>query len=172
MPIVRGERYEDPLSDALAQHGFGEVTGGGTMQAQNGEIEYCGLDIDLVDTARSIPFVCDCLTEFGAPKGSLLKYELDGTKYDVPFGSTEGLAIYLNGTDLPDEVYTTCDVNELYDEINRLLGIRGAILGHWQGPTETALYLYGRSANEMRGLIAAKIAAYPLCQRARIVAIA
>ena len=82
------------------------------------------------------------------------------------------MAIYLNGTDLPDEVYQTCDVNELFEEINRLLGDRGDIQGHWQGPTETALYLYGYSAEEMKGLIANHLATYPLCQKARVEVIA
>jgi hypothetical protein len=63
-------------------------------------------------------------------------------------------------------------VNEVYGEINRLLGERGSIQGHWQGPTETALYLYGMSADEMRNLIARYLSAYPLCQRARVVKIA
>jgi hypothetical protein len=31
MPLDRGERYEDPLGEALAANGFGEITGGGTM---------------------------------------------------------------------------------------------------------------------------------------------
>src|SRR5437773_2066473 len=49
MPINRGEQYEDPLQDALAQNGLGQVTGGGTMQSENGEIAYCGIDVDLFD---------------------------------------------------------------------------------------------------------------------------
>ena len=65
-----------------------------------------------------------------------------------------------------------CDVNEVYDEINRRLGDRGTIQGYWQGPTETALYLYGHSAEEMRDLISGYMAEYPLCQRARVVRIA
>jgi hypothetical protein len=172
MPLDRGERYEEPLEEALADNGFGEVTGGGTMQSQNGEIEFCGIDIDLHDVAKGVPFVCRFLTERGAPKGSKLQYELDGKKMEVPFGEAEGLAIYLNGTDLHDEVYKECDVNEVYNEINRLLGDRGSIQGHWQGPTETALYLYGRSADEMRKLISQYLAEYPLCQRSRVVTIA
>jgi hypothetical protein len=172
MPLDRGERYEDPLIEALAENGIGEVTGGGTMQSKNGEIEYCGIDIDLFDVPNGVPFVCEFLTRVGAPRGSKLQYELEGKAVEVPFGTAEGLAIYLNGTDLPDEVYRTCDVNEVYAEINRLLGDRGAIQGHWQGPTETALYLYGESAEEMRRLISAYMAEYPLCQRARVVRIA
>jgi hypothetical protein len=41
----------------------------------------------------------------------------------VAFGVTEGLAVYLNGTDLPHEVYATSDVSDL---IAALLGHLGA----------------------------------------------
>ena len=172
MPLDRGDRYEEPLREALAENGLGQVTGGGTMQSTQGEIEYCGIDIDLFDVPTGVPFICDFLAQRGAPRGSRLQYELEGTKVEVPFGVSEGLAIYLNGTDLPEEAYKRCDVNEVYEEINRLVGDRGAIQGHWQGPTETALYLYGYSADEMRSLIADFTAKYPLCQRARLETIA
>jgi hypothetical protein len=172
LPLDRGERYEDPLSEALAENDFAEVTGGGTGQSENGEIAYCGIDLDLHDVEKGVPFICDFLAARGAPRGSALEYELNGERVETPFGFLEGLAIYLNGADLPDEVYQTCDVNELYDEINRLLGDRGDIQGHWQGPTETALYLYGYSADEMKSLLAEKLASYPLCQKARVEQIA
>jgi hypothetical protein len=172
LPLDRGDKFEEPLGEALAENGLGEVTGGGTIQAENGEIEFCGIDIDLTDVSKGVPFVCDFLSRCGAPKGSKLEYESNGKRIEVPFGTAEGIAVYLNGTDLPDEVYSDCDVNIVYQEINRLLGNHGAIQGYWQGPTETALYLYGTSADEMRDLISAFIAGYPLCQRARIVQIA
>lgn len=172
MPLDRGDRYEDPLEEVLAKNGFGAVTGGGTMQSENGEIEYCGIDLDLYDVPNAVPFICEFLTKHGAPRGSKLQYEHEGQQLEVPFGSAEGLAIYLNGIDLPDEVYRDCDANEVFKEINRLLGNRGAIQGHWQGPTETALYLYGNSADEMLDLVSGYLAGYPLCQRARVVTIA
>jgi hypothetical protein len=172
LPLDRGERYEDPLAEALAENGFGQVSGGGTMQSKQGEIEYCGIDIDLTDVPNGVPFICEFLAQRGAPRGSKLEFELEGKKVEVPFGAAEGLALYLNGTDLPAEVYQECDVNEVYEEINRLLGEHGAIQGHWQGPTETALYLYGASADQMRSLISGYLAEYPLCQRARLVVIA
>jgi hypothetical protein len=172
MPLERGDRYEDPLQEALDANGLGAVTGGGTMQAQNGEIEFCGVDIDLFDAERGLPFVGQFLAECGAPKGSQLEYTLDGERKSLPFGFLEGLALYLNGTGLTDEVYRTCDSNFVYDEINRLLGKRGAIQGHWQGPTETALYFYGYSAAEMQSLIADLLGKYPLCQKSRLVQIA
>jgi hypothetical protein len=172
LPMERGELYEDPLLEALETNGLGEVTGAGTMQAENGEIQFCGVDIDLYDLSQGIPFLCEFLTSRGAPKGSKLEYEVNGERVEVPFGAAEGLAIYFNGTDLPEEVYANCDINHVYDEINRLLDDRGAIQGHWQGPTETALYLYGYSAEEMKERIAEFMDEYPLCDRARYAQIA
>ncbi|MBS2017266.1 MAG: hypothetical protein JST00_30565 [Deltaproteobacteria bacterium] len=172
MPVDRGERYEDPLSEVLEKEGVAEVTGGGTMQASNGEIEYCGIDLVLHDVDRAVPIVCEVLSELGAPKGSALEYSIGKKRVSVPFGILEGLAIYLNGTDLPKEVYETSDINAIYADIERLLGERGDIQGHWQGPTETALYLYGYSVTEMKKLLAAYMAKTPLCARARLVKIA
>jgi hypothetical protein len=171
-PLDRGDRYEEPLLEALEANGWAEVTGGGTLQLQSGEIEYCGIDLDLHNVEQAVPFICDFLAKCGAPKGSQLEYELEGENQEVPFGFLEGLAIYLNGTDLPDEVYATCDINHVYSEINRLLEDRGEIQGHWQGPTETALYLYGYSVEEMKTLIKPLLDEYPLCQKARLETIA
>ena len=172
MPVDRGERFEDPLIEALEQNGYGAVSGGGTGQSEDGEIEYCGIDLDITDMDRGIPFLIKAFDTLGAPKGSKLQYEVDGQKVEKPFGVMEGLALYLNGTDLPDEVYEQCDSNFVYDEMNRRLGERGQIESHWQGPTETALYAYGPSFAEMQSLIAPLLAEYPLCQKCRVVQIA
>lgn len=172
MPVARGKRFETPLAEALAENGLGEVGGGGTMQSETGEIAYCDIDIDLFDLENGGRFVCDFLTARGAPKGSKLCYEHHGKRTEVAFGVIEGLAIYLNGTDLPSEVYQHSDVNVVIETIRRLLDECGAIEGYWTGPTETALYLYGKSATEMRELISPFLAEYPLCQRARIETIA
>lgn len=145
MPIDRGERYEVPLEEAFQENGFGAVTGGGTMGGGDSEIDFCGIDIDIFDLEQGVPFICQFLSECGAPQGSKLTFEWNDEKQEIPFGFLEGLAIYFNGTDLPDEVYEACDINHVYDEINRLLDDRGEIQGYWQGPTETALYLYGYS---------------------------
>ena len=90
----------------------------------------------------------------------------------MPFGKLEGLGIYFNGTGLPDEVYQNCDFNYVYEEINRRLAECGEIQGYWQGPTETALYLYGDSIEGMKAAIAELMAEYPLCQKVRYEAIA
>jgi len=169
-PMDRGELYEDPLFDALDEAGLGEVSGGGTLMAKNGEIEYCEIEIMANDaSAATTKKIIATLEKLGAPKGS--KLMIEGQK-DTPFGKTEGLAVYLNGTDLPDKVYQECDSNHVYTEFNRLLGKEGKIHSHWQGPTETALYMYGKSFKTMKERLAKFIATYPLCAKARLVKIA
>src|SRR6267142_1230631 len=172
MPTERNERYEDPLQEALELRGFGEITGGGTMQQKNGEIEYCGIDLSLTDLEESVPFVCRLLEERGAAKGSRLEISTDAkNERVVPFGVVEGIGIYFDGVNLPDEVYLKCYVNVLIEEFSRLLEGEGEIRGHWQGPTETALYLYGGSGAKMWELLAEYMESYPLCRGARVMPI-
>jgi hypothetical protein len=169
MPVDRGERYEDPLDAQLGKRGLGHVSGGGTMQQENGEIDFVDIELELHDTgAGTLDLVVQVLETMGAPLGSKLAY--DGG--ERPFGKNEGLAVYVNGTDLPDEVYATCDINVVIERFDELLGEAGAMQGHWQGDTETALYYYGPSFTEMSALIAPYLAEYPLLDRARLVRIA
>jgi len=105
MPIDRGERYEDPLHEALIQKGFGETTGGGTMQLKSGEVEFIDVEILLSNAREGIPFVIEQLEAFGAPKGSLLKVHDTEPLRKIPFGKSEGIAVYLDGVNLPDEAY-------------------------------------------------------------------
>lgn len=169
MPVDRGERYEDPLADVLEKSEIGEVSGGGTMMTAENEIEYIGIDIDLVKLGNVPEYVAYVLTELGAPKGSELQYEVDGQATTLPFGECEGIGVYLNGSDLSDEVYEENDINDLWDELDEALGDVGDIRSYWEGPTETALYLYGDSAAEMRRLIEEIVGRHPLCERCRIV---
>ena len=53
----------------------------------------------------------------------------------------------------------------------RLAGV-GEMQSHWQGPQETALYFYGRDAEEMKRRMADFLGSYPLCKGARVVTIA
>jgi hypothetical protein len=168
-PIDRG-RYEDPLDDFLKANGLGEVTGGGTSLMESGEIDYCDVEVQLASTGLEVlDAVASQLEAAGAPKGSSL-VQADGT--ERPIGRCEGLAVYLNGTDLGTEVYQNCDVNFVYSEFDRLLEGQGAVHSHWHGPTETALYMYGESYEAMRAALADFMASYPLCARARVVQVA
>jgi hypothetical protein len=169
-PIDRGDRYEDPLDAALNEHGFGETDGGGTMQSKEGEILFVDVHMFLSSSEGSVPFVIKLLESLGAPKGSKLKFFSDNEVLkEIPFGVREGFAIYLDGVNLPAAVYKECDINVVVSEVNQRLQGHGRIESHWQGPTETALYIYGDSNAEMKLLIKEHIASYPLCKGARIV---
>jgi hypothetical protein len=54
-------------------------------------------------------------------------------------------------------------------EIDKRLKGHGQIENHWQGPAETALYIYGDSNAMMKPLIKDFLDSYPLCKGARIV---
>lgn len=171
-PIDRGDYYEDPLNDVLEEKGFGKVTGGGTQltDAPCG-IEFCDLEICVHEAnEKTLAAIIQRLNDLGAPKGSRLIVEESGREF--PFGVTEGLAVYLNGTDLADEVYRECDVNHVIDEFDRLLGGRGAFRGYWEGERKTALFCYGASFSEMKAALQPFLDAYPLCEGARIEQIA
>jgi hypothetical protein len=170
-PIHRGKLFEDPLNEALDRAALGQVTGGGTQQAATGEIEYCDIEIEITgQVPEAVKCVINTLENLGAPKGSKLHVEIESRQ--VAFGSQEGLAVYLNGTDLPDHVYRECDSNFVYREFGRLLEGSGRVLSFWQGPTETAFYAYGTSFSEMRDRLSDFVGSYPLCERCRVIQIA
>lgn len=166
-PIHRGEIYEDPLADILIQANLGDVTGGGTSLNNDGEVDYCDIEIQVSDSsAGSAAAVISALNKLGVPKGS--KLTIEATDEVMQFGELEGLAIYLNGTDLPAEVYQTSDVNHVYSELDRLTKGTGGVYSYWQGPSETAFYLYGTSFEVMKQQISELVEQYPLCQKARV----
>lgn len=166
-PIDRGERYEEPLDAALKKAGLGECDGGGTMQAKDGEIEYIGLDLQLNDLERGIPFVIRFLEKRGVAAGSTL--EIAGREKHVIFGKVEGLGVYLDGVNLPAEVYAKSDVNFVVSELEKKISPDGLMRAHWQGARETALYFYGKSASEMEKAMRPFLDSYPLCKNARVV---
>jgi hypothetical protein len=167
-PLDRGDLYEDPLQELLEVRAPGsEITGGGTLMSPDGEPVASDISLEIEgEPAATMALVLRALEEFGAPKGS--KATLDDAE-PVYFGVTEGVAIYLNGTDLPDEVYAGNDVNELIERLHERLGDEGRMHSYWEGPTETALYLYGPSAERIRELTADLLATHPLAGLSRLV---
>lgn len=83
MPIERGQKYEDPLDAALKKATLGEVTGGGSSLSKEREIEWVGLDVDLIDLDKGLPFLKGKRIELGAPEGSTLEYQLQGKKVEA-----------------------------------------------------------------------------------------
>jgi hypothetical protein len=167
-PFDRHARYETPLREILGTSMPGsKVTGAGTMLSAEREPLVSDIDLDVEGDARAaLELVTGTLEAAGAPKGSWARLD-EGDP--VPFGVTEGLAVYLNGTDLPAEVYASSDINDLIAALSGNLGSEGDMQSWWQGPRETALYLYGPSAARMTDLIAGVLARFPLAQRSRVV---
>ncbi|PJZ76319.1 hypothetical protein [Leptospira neocaledonica] len=172
MPIDRGDFYEDPIDDALRALDYGEVDGGGTMQLESGEIEYIDVEIFLFNLDEGIPFLIKKMEELGAPKSSVLIIHDQSNPRQIEFGKTEGVAIYLDGVNLPEEVYKTSDINEIVENFNNVLNGIGSMQSYWEGETETALYFYGSNAEKMKNILRTNLATYPLCEGCRIVTIA
>lgn len=167
-PLDRGD-LEDALAPVLERLELGEINGGGTMLMPSGEVKYCDIEIGLKDgSPESLERLKDIIRHFGVPKGSRLL----GDGLDQPVGEQEGLAIYLNGRELSDQVYADCDVNYVIEQMNALMGEAGFMYSYWQGPEDTALYFYGKSFQEMKQAVAGFVAEYPLCQKCRIEQIA
>ena len=167
-PMHRGERYEDALELVLARLAPGsEVVGGGTLATEEGEPLSCDIELHLNDegVAHTTELIT-ALESLGAPRGSTWSV---GDDEPVPFGTSEGVAVYLNGTELPDEVYRDNDVNDLISQLLDLVGDEGDLHSWWEGPRESALYLYGRSAAVIRDRSADVLAVHPLAQRCRVV---
>ena len=173
MPQDRGDMYEDPLDEFLKERKLGEVTGGGTMQLQSGEIEYCDVEIKLDAEAiddRMIRLIIEKLEQLGAPKGSRLTIER--TRQKIEFGKKEGLGIYLDGVTLDEEVYKNSDSNFVVSQIKGLTGDHSEVVRFWESKEETALCFYSDSFDRMNESIRKFVSEYPLCKGARIERIA
>lgn len=170
-PLDRAD-LEDAFEEAMTKRGYGaRVVGGGTSVEPDGEISECDIQIELDDSSdKMIATVIGALEAMLAPKGSRL--HVPGRDHPIAFGAQEGLALYLNGIDLPKEVYADCDVNHVFDECERLLDNAGSVNSYWEGPRETALYMYGADFNAMRERLTPLLETYPLCRQYRIERIA
>ncbi len=170
-PLDRGDRFEDPLIERLKTKVRKlSVTGGGTLMEANGEPSKCDIDLAFKgDADETCALITRALDSLGAPIGSTAL--IRGKDKAVTFGTTEGVGVYLNGTELPDEVYQTNDVNELIARLGGSLGDAGEMYSYWEGPAETALYFYGPSAERMRQRMSEVLRTHPLAQRSRIVSL-
>ncbi len=167
-PMHRHE-LEDALQEILSKKQLGEITGGGTAQNADGEITYCDIEICLAnDKQDSVKWLAGLLNKIGIPKGSVLQ----GIEPEIEVGTLEGLAYYLNGVDLPTEIYKTCDINYVIQQMEQAMAGIGRMYSYWEGAKHTALYFYGTSFAEMKKKIEPFIASYPLCQKSRIEQIA
>ncbi|HBS13142.1 MAG TPA: hypothetical protein DEO36_11475 [Flavobacteriaceae bacterium] len=168
---------EDALNEIFEKENIkAKITGGGTGQETNGEIAYSDLEIDLKEFSDEvIKQIINLLEKILAPNGSKVTIFSENENVEskvIPFGKHEGLGLYLSN-DLDNKVYEECDVNVIYEEIQNLLDEEnlGGIESYWEGE-ETALYLYGKSFDEMHKVIKPFLDKYPLCEKSRVVKIA
>lgn len=169
-PMQRFKLYETPIDEALEPLNYGYVDGGGTLMEKSGEIKNCDITVALnSDSEDAYDKLIETLSAIGLPKGSLLTEEGEN---QIELGDLEGLGLYINGTDLPQEVYDNCDVNYVVQELGKRLEGQGSFWSFWQGPKDTALYFYGKSFDTMVALIRDFLQEYPLCEKSKIVRIA
>ena len=153
---------EDALEEVLGDQELGLVDGGGTMQMSTGEIEYCDIEIYLKDGDKeTLEELARIVNHLGVPKGSQLQAE--GLNMSV--GEQEGMAVYMNGTDLDEEVYRNCDINYAIEQMETLMEGIGRMYSYWEGPKDTALYFYGTSYEKMLGAVKGFLEKYPLCRK-------
>ncbi|MBA5803312.1 MULTISPECIES: hypothetical protein [Rhizobium] len=162
---------EDALDAFMEQRGHGmRVVGGGTLQQPSGEIKECDIEMEVDNpTDARLTLLINVLESMLAPIGSTL--HIPGQQ-GIDFGRQHGLAIYVNGTDLPASVYETCDINHVVDEFGRLLEGVGLVASNWQGPQDTALYIYGDDFETMVSRLKPFLDSYPLLERCRMERIA
>ncbi len=159
---------EDALQEIFQENKAGEITGGGTSLKENGEIDSCDIEIDFRDDGKSLEWLVNLLNTIGIPKGSVLH----GIEPSVNVGTLEGLAIYLNGTDLTEEIYKSCDINYVIEQLEQTMDGIGHMYSYRELDEFTALYFYGTSFLEMRERMNPFLSSYPLCQKCRIEQIA
>ena len=70
-PIERGEKYEDPLINALGE--LGEVTGGGSQMGEDDTIAFCGLDVVVNHRDRGLRVIRECLRSSGAGSDTIIE---------------------------------------------------------------------------------------------------
>lgn len=83
-PLVRGERFEDPLASALQEAKLGDVSGGGSQLADpypdgRPRVEFCGMDIDVTDRDKARALIMRKLIDLQAPYGTEIHYTADKT---------------------------------------------------------------------------------------------
>lgn len=167
-PMHRGEHFEDPLEERLAEEELGTIQGGGTQMTDEGAIEYCEIEVDLhvSPPEQAAERIAQIITELGAPAGSF--WTLDGRNERHPFGTAQGIAIKLDGRTLPEEVYATSDVNELLAQLFAAMGDVGRLLSWREGPETSDLFFYGADAEAIEAAALPVLAAHPLGQNHQI----
>lgn len=166
-PFIRHD-IEDAIYYILEENALGEIVGGGTEQAESGEILTCDINIKLAKgkTVEELLNVLEGTFEF--PKGSTLNVE----NKKLQIGNLDGLALYLDAVNLEEDIYENNDINDVIDILSEKLDDELKLFAFWEGAETTALYFYVDSYEVSKEIVEEVIAAQPLCKNSKIEKIA
>jgi hypothetical protein len=85
--------------------------------------------------------------------------------------NNQAVLVFLDGQNLPEEVYKEYDVSTLEDQLIEIIESQslGEYDGNEFGPEGVVLYMYTSDAENMFSAIERILRAYPLCQNARVI---
>jgi hypothetical protein len=69
--MERGEKYENPLDDALGE--LGRVAGGGSQLGKGKTIAFCGVDVVVNDRDHGLRVIRECLRSCGAAPDTVIE---------------------------------------------------------------------------------------------------
>ncbi|MFZ0596343.1 MAG: hypothetical protein WAM46_05110 [Flavobacterium sp.] len=172
LPVDKRNLYLLPLSELLMEKNYGEISGGGVLKEEPGEIIFCDIHVKLYDekiTKNMLQDIMSFLENCGAPKGS--KIIIEKTHQEIPFGKNEGIAIYLDGQN-PLEKEEEYNFGFVQSEISKRTNTSQLTERYWKGNSTTGLYFYGQSFDKMNTEVSHFMNAHPLYKSARIAQIA
>lgn len=170
-PILRGEIYEDPLDEALGRDDGIEVTGGGTMMGEDGDILFIDVEISIDgDLDPALDRIVAGLEGIGAPRGTQIINDEGETLRTC--GSRAIAGLVLDGVTLPQEVYDTCSADDVLDAMLAALGSGCGYAGYHAMSETTVLYFHGEDYAKMAKAMKKKMTSLPLCQGATLIQVA
>lgn len=171
LPIHKRNLYVKPLHDFLEENNYGEISGGGILKEEPGEIIFCDIHVKLYQeeiTSSVLNSIIKHLEDCGAPKGS--KIIIEKTHQEILFGKKEGIAIYLDKENLEQKNDAQYNIDFVQSEISKIT--QTSQERYWKGNSTTGLYFYGQSFEKMKNEVSDFMETYPLYQNVRIAQIA
>ena len=165
-PHERGDMWEDPLADLIEPEEIAEVTGGGTMLADDGGIEFCELEIELADLSKDrLDKIQAAMLTINAPKNTKF-IDADG-KVLRTFGTTAVVGIGLDGAGLPDSAYEGFSPDAFNNDVLAALGDGHSYGGSYAGKRYTYFYYHGPNGDVIRQTLEQFASDQPICQGAK-----
>lgn len=137
---------EDALDFMLHSKKWGSISGGGTVISNEGEPESCDIEIDLIEYSEEMKNNLLSIAEkLEIAKGSKLSYRSANTNeinydLDCSIGKLEGLSIYVNKADIPEDE----GIFDVYNSLINIFGNNGALISSYgENKDEIAMYFYG-----------------------------